>query len=129
MSTPARLRLAAIDLGAESGRVMVGGFDGDRLRLEQAHRFPNVPVAVGGTLHWDVLRLFGDVSAGLGRAAAVQVTVFDLLGRTVRRIETGVLSAGNHAVRLRGDGLHAGLYLIRVEADGGAAFVTATVTR
>jgi rhamnulokinase len=69
VSTPARLRLAAIDLGAESGRVMVGEFDGDRLSLDQAHRFPNVPVSIGGTLHWDVLRLFGDVSDGLRRAA------------------------------------------------------------
>jgi rhamnulokinase len=64
------LRLAAIDLGAESGRVVVGTFDGDRLTLADVHRFPNVPVTVGGTMHWDVLRLFGDVAAGLRKAGA-----------------------------------------------------------
>jgi rhamnulokinase len=64
------LRLVAIDLGAESGRAVVGTFDGERLALEDVHRFPNVPVAVAGTLHWDFLRLFGDVTAGLRRAAA-----------------------------------------------------------
>ncbi len=64
------LRLAAVDLGAESGRVVVGHFDGDRLELEDAHRFPNVPVTVGGTLHWDVLRLFGDIAAGLRAAGS-----------------------------------------------------------
>ncbi|HYO44468.1 MAG TPA: rhamnulokinase family protein [Candidatus Limnocylindrales bacterium] len=66
----APMRLAAVDLGAESGRVIVGSFDGERLSLEDAHRFPNVPVRVGGTLHWDVLRLYGDVVAGLKRAGS-----------------------------------------------------------
>jgi rhamnulokinase len=66
----APLRLVAVDLGAESGRAVVGTFDGERLALEDAHRFPNVPVSLAGTLHWDFLRLFGDVTAGLRRAAA-----------------------------------------------------------
>jgi rhamnulokinase len=70
LTEPARLRLAAVDLGAESGRVVVGTLDRDRLSLEEAHRFPNTPVRVGGTLHWDVLRLWGDVEAGLRRAGA-----------------------------------------------------------
>jgi rhamnulokinase len=64
------LRLAAVDLGAESGRVVVGHLDGDRLRLEDAHRFPNVPVTVDGTLHWDALRLFGDIASGLRKAGS-----------------------------------------------------------
>jgi rhamnulokinase len=55
------LRLLAIDLGAESGRAILGTFDGSRLHLEVAHRFPNVPVRMGGTLYWDFVRLFGDV--------------------------------------------------------------------
>jgi rhamnulokinase len=64
------LRMAAVDLGAESGRVLVGTFDGGRLAIEDAHRFANVPVQLAGTLHWDFLRLFGDVTAGLRRAGA-----------------------------------------------------------
>jgi len=64
------VRYAAIDLGAESGRVVVGDFDGRRLVLDEVTRFPNVPVAVGGTLHWDVLKLFSDISAGLRKAGA-----------------------------------------------------------
>lgn len=67
-------KYAAIDLGAESGRVVVGRFDGQRLRLEEAHRFANVPVrvptATGGTLHWDVLRLWSDIQDGLRKAAS-----------------------------------------------------------
>jgi rhamnulokinase len=64
------LRLAAVDVGAESGRVLVGTFDGGRLTLEDVHRFPNVPVTVAGTLHWDALRLFGDITTGLRKAGA-----------------------------------------------------------
>jgi rhamnulokinase len=64
----AALRLGAVDLGAESGRVLVGTFDGGRLAIEDVHRFPNTPVRVGGTLYWDALRLFGDISAGLRHA-------------------------------------------------------------
>jgi rhamnulokinase len=64
------VRYAAIDLGAESGRVVVGAFDGGRLTLDEVHRFPNVPVRAGGTLHWDALRLWGDISAGLRKAGA-----------------------------------------------------------
>lgn len=58
-----------MDLGAASGRVAVGHFDGATLALQEVHRFPNVPVRVRGTLHWDVLRLYADVLDGL-RAAA-----------------------------------------------------------
>jgi rhamnulokinase len=64
------MRLAAVDLGAESGRVVVGSLDGDRLALDVVERFPNCPVRVHGTLHWDVLRLWSDVDAGLRRAGA-----------------------------------------------------------
>jgi rhamnulokinase len=66
--TEPTLRLVAIDLGAESGRAVVGSFDGRRLALEDVHRFANVPVTLAGTLHWDFLRLFGDIVAGLRRA-------------------------------------------------------------
>jgi rhamnulokinase len=68
--TDSPLRMVAVDLGAESGRAVVGTFDGGRLALEDVHRFPNVPVTLAGTLHWDFLRLFGDVTAGLRRAAS-----------------------------------------------------------
>src|SRR5690348_15023421 len=58
-------KLLAIDLGAESGRGVLGLFDGQRLGLEVVHRFPNGPVPTLDTLHWDVLRLHGDILATL----------------------------------------------------------------
>ena len=56
---------AAADLGAQSGRVAVGRFDGERLTVTEAHRFANVPVWTRATLNWDVLRLYRDVLDGL----------------------------------------------------------------
>ena len=61
--------LAAVDLGAQSGRVAVGRFDGERLGVTEVHRFPNVPVRTRDTLNWDILRVYRDVLDGL-RAAA-----------------------------------------------------------
>jgi rhamnulokinase len=61
--------LAAVDLGAQSGRVAVGRFDGERLDVTEVHRFPNVPVRTRGMLNWDILRVYRDVLDGL-RAAA-----------------------------------------------------------
>jgi rhamnulokinase len=60
---------AAVDLGASSGRVIVGRVSPSRLELAEVHRFPNVPVRLPDGLHWDILRLYRDVLDGL-RAAA-----------------------------------------------------------
>jgi rhamnulokinase len=61
--------VAAIDLGASGGRVMAGRVGPGILELREAHRFPNLPVRIGGTLHWDILGLYREVVDGL-RAAA-----------------------------------------------------------
>ena len=62
----------AIDLGAESGRALLGEFDGQRLQVSEAHRFPNTPVRLPDGLHWDVLRLWTDIKQGLALAARKQ---------------------------------------------------------
>jgi rhamnulokinase len=62
--------LLAFDLGAESGRGILGRFDGERLGLETVHRFPNGPVRTLDSLHWDVLRLYGEMLNTLRRCAA-----------------------------------------------------------
>src|SRR5919106_2405239 len=57
----------AVDLGAESGRVVLGRFDGGRVWLEEVHRFPNMPVRLPDGLHWDVLRILSEVKDGLAK--------------------------------------------------------------
>jgi rhamnulokinase len=61
--------VAAVDLGASSGRVMVGRVAPDVLELTEVHRFPNEPVRLPDGLHWDILRLYHEVLAGLRGAA------------------------------------------------------------
>jgi rhamnulokinase len=58
----------AVDLGAESGRVVLGRFDGGRVSLEEVHRFPNTPVRLPDALHWDVLCLHSEIKNGLAKA-------------------------------------------------------------
>jgi len=60
---------AAVDLGAESGRVVCGRLDGDRMELEEAHRFPNRPVRLPDGLRWNLLSLFSAALDGLRSAA------------------------------------------------------------
>ncbi len=68
----------ALDLGAESGRAMLGRFDGERLRLAEVHRFPNGPVRLPDGLHWDILRLWSEVKQGI--ALAIRETGGNLAG-------------------------------------------------
>lgn len=62
----------ALDLGASGGRAIIGRFDGERLALEEAHRFANGPVtlpgAFGPSLHWNTVGLFEHIKHGLARA-------------------------------------------------------------
>jgi rhamnulokinase len=58
----------AIDLGAESGRVIAGLWDGERMGMEEVHRFRNGPVHVNGTMRWDVLRLWAEIQNGIAIA-------------------------------------------------------------
>ena len=61
-------RHAAVDLGASSGRVIVGEVGPGHLRLREAHRFPNAPVRLPSGLHWDVLGLLHQALDGLALA-------------------------------------------------------------
>jgi rhamnulokinase len=67
----ATLNLAAVDLGASSGRVMLARFDNERLTLDEAHRFSNGPMQVQDHLYWDVSHLFEEIKTGLSKAEQV----------------------------------------------------------
>ncbi len=61
----------AVDLGAESGRVMAVHFDGNHLELEELHRFPNTAVTINGSLHWNFLRLWDDIQTGIEKGKSL----------------------------------------------------------
>ena len=60
----------AVDLGAESGRVVLGTIERGQLTLREIHRFANGPVSLPDGLRWDVLRLWSEVKRGIAEAAA-----------------------------------------------------------
>lgn len=63
-------RFLAIDLGAESGRGVVGTLEGGRLRVDEVHRFANRTVSLGASLHWNVYALWEEVREAVRRAGA-----------------------------------------------------------
>ncbi|MET7703251.1 rhamnulokinase family protein [Streptomyces sp. NPDC005485] len=79
---------AAVDLGASSGRVMVGRVGPDSLDLTEAHRFPNRPVRVPEGLRWDILALYAGVLDGLRAAGRV-----DSVGIDSWAVDYGLLDA------------------------------------
>ena len=65
----------AIDLGAESGRVMLGILADGRLTLEELHRFPNVPIRGEDSLCWDMEKIFAEVKEGLRKAGEKKLPI------------------------------------------------------
>ncbi|GAA0213878.1 rhamnulokinase family protein [Actinomadura nitritigenes] len=90
---------AAVDLGASSGRVMAGRVGPGVLELEEVRRFPNRPVRVNGTLHWDILGLYGNILDGLRAAPAGLASV----GIDSWAVDYGLLDADG---RLIGNPVH-----------------------
>ncbi|GAA1669644.1 rhamnulokinase family protein [Fodinicola feengrottensis] len=82
----------AVDLGAESGRVMVARFDGSRLTFEVAHRFPNGARTVGAALRWDLALLWENIRDGIARAATMVDSV-DGIGVDSWGVDYGYLDA------------------------------------
>ena len=59
------MKVLAFDLGASSGRAILGIYENGKLQMEEIHRFSNDPVTVNGTIYWDILRLFYEIKTGL----------------------------------------------------------------
>ena len=59
------IKVLGFDYGASSGRAMLGIYDGEKVTLEEVHRFSNDPVKINGTMYWDVLRLFHELKTGI----------------------------------------------------------------
>ena len=83
----------AVDLGATSGRVILGYVDGNDLRLEHVARFPNSPVATADGLHWNTLELFSSVQQGLVAAMIIEPEAISV-GIDSWGVDYGLLRAG-----------------------------------
>ena len=85
----------ALDLGAESGRGILGRFDGRKLTLDEVHRFPNGPVRMLDTIHWDVPHLFGEMKNALGKAAAASGAGLEGVGIDTWGVDFGLVGRGD----------------------------------
>jgi len=91
-------RYLALDLGAESGRGVVGIFDGERIRLEEIDRFSNGPTRLGNTLYWDLPQLMTGIRTAI-RKAAIAGRV-DSIGVDTWGVDFGLLGAEGALVGL-----------------------------
>jgi rhamnulokinase len=95
--------MVSIDLGAQSGRVALGRYDGETLSVTDLYRFPNVPVRAAGTLHWDALRLHEGVLEGLRLASRDAGRSIDSVAVDTWGIDFALL---DQAGRLLGNPVH-----------------------
>ena len=93
--TAAKRKFLAFDLGAESGRAILGEFDGERLELKELHRFANGPVQVFSSLYWDGLRLFSEMKEGLRRYVQQHGARLDAIGIDTWGVDFGLLGRGD----------------------------------
>jgi rhamnulokinase len=89
------IKLLAFDLGAESGRAMIGHFDGSHIQLEQIHRFANGPIRVGDSLHTDVLHIWDQMQVGLQKSAAQYGTQLASVGVDAWGVDFALLDGRN----------------------------------
>lgn len=84
-------KFLAFDFGASSGRAMLAKFDGEKMTLEEKHRFSNDPVNINGNLHWDVLRLFHEIKQGILKCANSGDRDIDCIGIDTWAVDYGLL--------------------------------------
>lgn len=92
MTLPVAATVAAIDLGASSGRVMVGRVGDGRLHVHEASRLANMPLRVDGSLQWDIHVLYRGILGGL-RVAGRDAGTLDSIGIDSWAIDYGLLDA------------------------------------
>jgi rhamnulokinase len=85
----------AVDMGASSGRHVLGLFDGQQLRLEEVYRFENGPVEIAGRLYWDLPGQWSHVRQGLRAAAAKLGNEITSIGVDTWGVDFGLLGAGD----------------------------------
>ena len=88
----------AFDIGAESGRVVLGRLQNDRIELQEIHRFPNGPVQIGDSLHWDVLHLWQEMKHGLAHAVREAGDSLVSLGVDTWGVDFGLLDVDDNLI-------------------------------
>lgn len=95
----ARLNLAIVDLGAESGRVFLARYDGADLTLQEIHRFPNRPLHILGSLYWNLPSLWQEMLTGLRLAQKAAGTLHSV-GIDTWAVDYGLLDPSGQLLGL-----------------------------
>jgi rhamnulokinase len=88
----------AVDLGAESGRVVSGTLTDQGLQIEEIHRFANCGVRLGDHLYWDVLRLWSEIKVGLRQAGSLAGDRMRSIGLDTWGVDFGLLDANDNLI-------------------------------
>lgn len=92
----AKANFIAVDIGASSGRLLLGQWNGSQFDLEELWRFPNESVSVNGHMHWDVLRLWHEIKQGLMHYQKTHSEALDGISVDTWGVDFALLdSAGN----------------------------------
>ena len=87
----AELKMLAIDLGASSGRGIIGRFDGEKLTLEENHRFASEPVTIAGSFNWDIMRIFHEIKLAINKCALSEDKDIKSIGIDTWGVDYGLL--------------------------------------
>lgn len=82
-------QVLAFDFGASSGRCILGTLENGQIKMEEVHRFSNDPVLLGGTMHWDILRLLYEIKQGILKAK--HISDFQSIGIDTWGVDFGLL--------------------------------------
>ncbi len=118
--------VAAIDLGATSGRVMLGNLGPDQLSVEAVHRFPNDPVRIPDGLHWNILELYRNILVGLRKAVGAQPDLAGI-GICSWAVDYGLVSGDrliNNPFHYRDERTARGVELVHKIADHATLYAT-----
>ena len=94
-----KLNLLGFDFGASSGRAMLGIFDGEKIEIQEVHRFSNDPVTLCGRFVWDVPRMFYEMKQALLKISHMDVKV-DAIGIDTWGVDFGMLDKKGHLLGL-----------------------------
>jgi rhamnulokinase len=118
--------VAAVDLGATSGRVMLGHLGPDQLSVEAVHRFPNDPVRIPDGLHWNILDLYRNILVGLRKAVGAQPGLLGV-GICSWAVDYGLVSGDrliNNPFHYRDERTARGVDLVHQIADHATLYAT-----
>jgi rhamnulokinase len=88
----------AFDLGAESGRAILGRLAGGMLETRELHRFPNTAAAIRGGLYWDILRLWSEIRHGIAIASEDRELRLDGIGIDTWGVDFGLIDNDGHLI-------------------------------